>query len=182
MLLDSAPSTDWKTLILIGYFTGARLRDCAEMIWDNVNLASDVIAYTQQKTNKRVVVPLHPDLEAHLSALASTDSPEAHLCPTLANKDSGGDTGLSVTFKSIMRNAGIDTQTVPGMGLRPFSKLSFHSLRHSFNSALANAGVTQELRMKLTGHTTVGVNTKYTHHELAPLRAAVSKLPSLSAD
>jgi integrase len=52
-------------------------------------------------------------------------------------------------------------------------------LRHSFNSALANAGVSQELRMKLTGHSTAAVNTRYTHHELAPLREAVGRVPSL---
>lgn len=181
MLVETAPSIDWKTLILLGFYTGARLRDCAAMTWENVELANGVIAHKQQKTGKQVIIPLHADLEAHLSSLASTDKPETHLCPSLAEKDSGGKTGLSATFKDIMRTAGIDTQTVPGMGHRPFSKLTFHSLRHSFNSALANAGVSQELRMKLTGHTTADVNAKYTHHELAPLKAAVAKLPSLSA-
>ena len=33
--------------------------------------------------------------------------------------------------------------------------------------------------MKLTGHTTVAINANYTHHELAPLKAAVGKLPGL---
>jgi len=45
---------------------------------------------------------------------------------------------------------------------------------------LANAGVSQEIRQKLTGHATTEMNTIYTHHELAPLRAAVEKLPGLS--
>lgn len=67
------------------------------------------------------------------------------------------------------------------MGHRPFSKLTFHSLRHSFNSALANAGVAQEVRMKLTGHTSADMNAKYTHHELDLLKAAIGKLPSVSA-
>jgi integrase len=59
--------------------------------------------------------------------------------------------------------------------------LSFHSLRHSFNSALAAAGVSQELRMKLTGHATPSANTGYTHHELETIRTAlesISKLPT----
>ena len=78
-----------------------------------------------------------------------------------------------------MRSAGLDPGTVKGMGKRQFSPLSFHSLRHSFNSALANAGVSQELRMKLTGHKTLEVNRRYTHHELAPLKRAVETLPSV---
>jgi len=44
---------------------------------------------------------------------------------------------------------------------------------------MANAGVGEELRMKLTGHSTREQHKKYTHHELAPLRAAIAKLPSL---
>jgi integrase len=59
------------------------------------------------------------------------------------------------------------------------SALSFHSLRHSFNSALANYGVSQELRMKLTGHSSAEMNTLYSHHELQTIRTAVQTLPRL---
>ncbi len=61
-----------------------------------------------------------------------------------------------------------------------FSRKSFHSLRHSFASALANAGVAPELRMKLTGHKSLDVHHRYTHHELEPLKAAIGALPRLS--
>ena len=44
---------------------------------------------------------------------------------------------------------------------------------------MADAGVSQEVRMKLTGHKTESVNRGYTHHELKKLRAAVEKIPSL---
>jgi hypothetical protein len=57
--------------------------------------------------------------------------------------------------------------------------LTFHSLRHSFNSEMASAGVGEELRMKLTGHATREQNKKYTHHELEPLRAAINRMPSI---
>jgi site-specific recombinase XerD len=60
---------------------------------------------------------------------------------------------------------------------RTVNSLSFHSLRHSFNSAMANAGVSQELRMKLTGHADTATNTGYTHHQLEPLRKAVESIP-----
>jgi integrase len=178
--------TDWQTAILLGFFTGARLGDCVDMGWSNVDLTLGLISYQPKKTKNTttkknlVVVPLHPQLEQHLQKIASTDVPQPHLCPTLTDKDSGGGHGLSQTFKAIMRQAGIDSQSAKGKGTRQFSKLSFHSLRHSFNSALANAGVDQELRMKLTGHKTVEINAKYTHLEMAPLKAAIAKLPSLT--
>jgi integrase len=59
------------------------------------------------------------------------------------------------------------------------SALSFHNLRHTFKSALAKAGVSQELRMKLTGHSSVDMNTLYSHHELETIRNAVKTLPRL---
>jgi len=104
--------------------------------------------------------------------------------PKLAARNTGGRNGLSMTFSRIMVRANITGELLHiakkgGQG-RTVRALTFHSLRHSFNSALANAGVSQEIRQKLTGHTSAEMNTLYTHHELAALRAAVEKLPSLA--
>jgi hypothetical protein len=44
---------------------------------------------------------------------------------------------------------------------------------------MANAGVPVEVRQKFTGHASVEMNQHYTHHEIATLRAAVEKLPTL---
>jgi integrase len=181
-LLDAAEG-DWKTMILLGYYTGARLGDCARLRWADVNLAEGVIDFVPQKTrrkNKRVVVPIHPNLLSHLNRCASSDLPEIYLCPSLAGKPTCGKNGLSNQFKRIMVKAGIDGQLGPASGIRRFSKLSFHSLRHSFNSALANSGVSQETRMLLTGHSSVAVNGTYTHLDLQALRRAVEKVPSVS--
>src|SRR5207253_2054282 len=139
-----------------------------------------VIDFEQQKTAKRVTIPIHPVLEKHLLRLASADNPEAFLCPSLAGRKTGGKSGLSQTFGGIMEKADIDRQALEGKGSRSFSRLSFHSLRHSFNTTLANEGVDQETRMLLTGHTTVAVNRDYTHLELAKLKTAINKLPNLT--
>jgi integrase len=53
---------------------------------------------------------------------------------------------------------------------------SFHSLRHSFNSALANAGVARELRQVQTGHASERMNEIYTHRELEPMREAIEAI------
>jgi len=179
MLLDHANHDDWRTAILLGYFTGARLSDCVNMKWDNVSFTAGEIHYTQSKTDTEIKIPIHAELNTWLQMRASSDKPEEFLCPTLAGRESGGAHGLSYRFKAIMGRAGIDPGTVVG-GKKPFSKLSFHSLRHSFNSALANADVSQELRMRLTGHKSTDVNRTYTHHEKATLKIAVEKLPKVT--
>jgi integrase len=151
------------------------------MKWDGVDLTAETLTYTQAKTGAKVTVPLHPDLVARLNKLAGTDKPDVFIMPLLAARRTSGRRGLSETFKKIMRKAGVDSQTVKGKGNQMFSKRSFHALRHSFTSALANQNVASELRMKLTGHSTEGEHKKYTHHEMDNLRAAVKKIPSLAS-
>src|SRR5262249_11046513 len=163
---------------LFAYYTGARLRDVANMRWSAIDLTAKLINFTPGKTKKEVTIPLHTDLEQHL--LRSPGIGKAFVFPSLAERNTGGKNGLSSQFTRVMAQAGIEGKitrhTAKG---RANSSLSFHSLRHSFNSAMANAGVAEEVRMKLAGHSTREVHAKYTHHELEPLRAAIAAIPSL---
>ena len=178
MLVDTAQK-EWRTLIMLAYFTGARLGDCCRMQWEGVDLAAGTLTFTQTKTGAKVTAPLHPALLAELNTLAGSDKPQIFILPGMAALKSGGRHGLSEGFKRIMRKAGLDLQTVKGGGKRMFSRRTFHALRHTFTSALANQNVSAEMRMKLTGHTTTAMHQKYTHHEMDNLRAAIEKIPSL---
>jgi integrase len=176
--LVKAAEGDWIGAILLGYYTGARLRDVANMRWEAIDLNRQLIVFTPSKTKKVVAVPLHPELETHL--LKSPGIGKALLFPSLAGKGTGGRHGLSGLFSAIVAQAGIKSKVTDG-GVRTRTSLSFHSLRHSFNSAMANAGVSQEIRQKLTGHASSEMNKHYTHHELEPLRAAIAVIPAISA-
>lgn len=180
-LLDTVGfQSDWFTTILLAYYTGARLTDCVTMKWTNVNLELGCVQYEQQKTGKTVTVPLHKDLHEHLTFLLEFADLKGFLCPDLAARESGGKHGLSESFKRIMKRAGIDALSVQGKGKQQFCKLTFHSLRHSFNSALANAGVSQEIRMKLTGHSSFAMNDRYTHHNSKVLQSAIEVMPNFT--
>jgi integrase len=105
---------------------------------------------------------------------------KAFIFPSLAGKGTGGKHGLSGRFAAIMEKAGIEGKIIRhAKGGRATSNLSFHSLRHSFNSAMANAGIAQEIRQKLTGHMSAEMNKVYTHHQLEPPRAAIAAIPSI---
>ena len=167
---------DWKNLILAGYYTGARLGDLSNLRWNAIDLNKGLITFTASKTKKPVTIPLHAELEQHL--LKTPGVGRAFVFPSLAGKGTGGKLGLSGQFAAIMARAGIEGKitrhTAQG---RANSSRSFHSLRHSFLTILANNNVPEEVRMRLTGHTTRSVHQKYTHHDLEVFRAAIGMLP-----
>lgn len=171
---------DWVNVVLLGYYTGARLTDCARMKWENVNLVEGLISFTQGKTRKRVTIPIHMELVEHLSTIhMEEEGPEDFIAPTLAARTTGGKHGLSESFKRLVKRAGLDTMTVKGKGNKQFSRRTFHSLRYSFNSTLANAGVSQEVRVKFTGHSSLAMNDRYTRLNAKPMNDAIATMPNL---
>lgn len=178
-LLEAAEG-DWKGAILCGYLTGLRLRDVAEMPWEAVDFDAGTLRIRTRKTGAVLVLPLHEELAAWLRK-QTRGIAKAPIFPSLAGKGTGGRHGLSGRFAAIMEKAKIKGRILrqgseEGSG-RTTSSLSFHSLRHSFVSALAKAGVTTELRQKLSGHADERSHAVYSHHEMDTLRAAVAKLP-----
>ncbi|MFT5853352.1 MAG: integrase [Verrucomicrobiales bacterium] len=179
--LVRAADGDWKGLILGGYYTGSRLGDISNLDWKSVNLEEGLVEFIQAKTKRRVNIPLHGEFKGWLESIKKEDR-KGPVFPSLAGTTSSGRSGLSGQFKKILTKAGLKGQTVERKGKagRNRSSLSFHSLRHSFNSAMATAGIPQEIRQKLTGHASKAVNDRYTHTELGTLKEAIESLPSLS--
>ena len=180
-LISAAKSDNWKGAILCGAYTGLRLRDVADLEWGAIDWKEQKITVTTRKTRKDVTVPIHPQFASWLQK-QTRGIGKAPVFPTLAGKSGAGKSGLSMQFKRIMERAGIRGRVLreaAGAG-RSQSSLSFHSLRHTFNAALANAGVSVEIRQKLTGHASPEMNAIYTHHELEPLRKAVGVIPSIN--
>jgi integrase len=179
-LLATTASGEWRTLIFLASYTGARLGDCCRMAWEDVDLAKGSLTYTQGKTGHKLVLPLHPELLAHLETIAGKDTAEPFIMPGMANLKTGGRHGLSEGFKRIMRKAGLDLQTVKGAGVRMQSRRTFHAIRHTVTSALANKDVPAEIRKQITGHKSDAIHAGYTHYQFETLRAAINKLPSLT--
>jgi len=188
--LGKTASGDWKGLILVGFYTGQRLGDCANLRWDQIDLQSKIktIRFQQSKTEREVMMVINPVLVDYLSKLTKPKTYEAFVFPSLANRNISP---LSKNFRKMMERAGIEQRVIrerqrsdSNMPLgrsapRNVNALSFHSLRHTFNSILANAGIPEETRMALTGHTSRAMNQRYTHRELLLLQDAVATLPRI---
>jgi integrase len=194
--LVAEASPEWKTAILLAYYSGLRLRDAVSLSWDNVNFELRQIRYFPRKSNRglsrrpdwkkhvtgQLEVPLMPEVEAHLFSLPSSDDPAAKLCPTLAAKSTGGNRGLSRMFQRAMAAAGIHSDRgveKKGKG-RQFKTLGFHSLRHTFVSELANADVPADVRRQISGHSDEKIHERYTHLGLDTKRRALAHLRPLS--
>ena len=175
-LLDQADA-EWRTVILLGYYCGLRLSDATALTWENVDFTNRKLVLEIKKTGDHLELPLHPSLEHHLQALAGDKG--GPLSPELASVSTSGRSGLSRRFLAVMTRAEISNESKDIGGQRSLSQLSFHALRTSFNSALHNQGVSQEVRKKLTGHKSDAVNDRYTRTEMDTLREAVSKLPHM---
>jgi len=160
---------EWLTAFLLGLCTGQRLTDCTRALWTQIDTAAApywVWQLTQGKTKKRVEIPLVEPLASHLKRLDPKGS--LYLCPTLATLGTDGKFGLSSSFSRLVAQAGVTSQVVEGTGEgKSFNPLTYHSLRHTCNSIMANAGVSQDVRRLILGHASDQMNTRYTHLQIA---------------
>ena len=177
-----AAKGDWRGAIIVALYSGMRLKDVANLRWENVDLPNKWLSFKAGKTRQRIKIPMHDTLHEFLLEMPAPDSEKEFLFPSLAGKSTSGESGLSQAFKRIMEQAKVRGEIVrerQGESGRSVSTLSFHSLRHTLVSLMANAGVPVEVRQKFTGHASAEMNQHYTHHEIETLRAAVEKLPTL---
>ena len=177
----------WEAMIDIGLYTGLRQSDCANLKWSEIDFEKNVIDLEPSKTKRfktRVIIPLHWKLKKILMCIRTNHDkvmsgtqvyPECKSekyatfvlpdrCGSLDNrKYPEGD----CSFNEIIRRAKI----VAGAE----DDLSFHCLRHTFVSRLAEAGVAEEVRMRLAGHTSEQTHQVYTHDDVSA-RKAIDKL------
>jgi len=171
-------SSEWRTMILLGYYTGQRLRDCSNLTWEGVDLVAKNIDLRTLKTRREQDIPIADPLAAHLQTIAG-DTPNAPLCPSLAGKASSV---LSCQFHALMVKAGLaekrphQSTGVGRAGKREKGRISFHSLRYSTTSALKNLGVSDSVAMDIIGHETKAISRNYTKIDNTTKRAAVSGL------
>ncbi len=180
--LLSVADDDWKTMILLGYHCGFRIQDASSLRWNQIDLDRGVIVKRPGKearhrqAKKRETV-IHPGLLKWLSRRQGVGT--APVCPSLFGKKSGGAFGLSLTFRKLLKDAGIAFENVAASNAsRSFFDLGFHSLRHSCVTHAANAGVSEEIRREHVGHAS-DVHRQYTHREIESTRQALNAMPSI---
>jgi integrase len=171
--------TEWKTAVHLAYYSAMRLGDATGLTWDAIDFEKKTICFVPQKTRRKspkpITLPMHSAVYDHFLGLTLPEDQRAKITPEL-NRLGTNWTSRIFTAK-ILKLAGIDPmRTAPDKSGRKVSQLSFHSFRHSLASHLAAAGVSPELRMKVTGHSDSKVHGNYSHLQIKTLREALEKL------
>ena len=169
-LIAHAYNDEWRGLILIAAHTGLRMGDVLSLSTENVEDNTLVIRPQKTKRSKRTIrVPMTSPVKEWVK------DTEGAFFPQLRQKSTSTH---STNFARLMEKAGVDREiTLPGGVI---ARRSFHSLRHSFTSWLAEADVHSDVRRKLTGHQSPGVHDLYTHHDES-LGRAIKELPDITS-
>ena len=171
---------EWYLLFLIGIYTGLRLGDCCRLDWSQINLAQGVIQIVPEKTkrhHKRIVtIPVHPTLGAALSSKIASTGP---VLPEIAELYERARSRVSDRLSAIFRAANIVTSVRIEGRKRKTPEATFHSLRHTFVSFAANAGVPLHIVQSIVGHESTAMTRHYYHENLDALKSAVAAIPTL---
>jgi integrase len=174
--------TDWRGAILFAYATGARLGDVANLKWSNLDVASGVVTFQEQKSGNKSLLGLHPDFLDWIAEKPAPEDSEAFVFPSLAGRPLNSSHGLSATFVRLLDEAGIEKRLLrsgnAGKG-RSVRALSFHSFRHTAASNVFNQASLKEITRRVINHAAGGVVDRYIHEDLEAIRQAVNLIPRL---
>ena len=186
--------SEWKLLIMTGIYTGLRLGDCCHLKWEDVNLERGIIQVVPEKTKKHmhgrpVTIPIHPKLSSELSKLKTQNSGptpsrapgtwSAYVNPKVAEYHIMTRWRVDEGLRKIFNAAGITMSVHVEGRKRKHVLASFHSLRHTFVSISANAGVPLPVVQSIVGHCSSAMTRHYYHENEGALRAAVEAIPAL---
>ena len=206
----SKEGKEWKLLLATGIYTGLRLGDCCRLKWECVNLERQLIQVIPEKTKrhahgKPVTIPIHPslmeelvkakeaafsrrDAEAQREVLdrinridARDNFPSGFVNPAIADLYLNRKWQLDAGLRRIFKAANITMSFRMDGRCRKTVIASFHSLRHTFVSLSANAGVPLPVVQSIVGHCSTTMTRHYYHENEDVLRQAVEAIPAIGA-
>jgi integrase len=162
-LLGYAP--EWfKPIILAALHTGMRRGELLKLKWADLDFDQRLVRASHTKNHKVRYIPMNQKLYALLESIDHFSGPKGPSPYVFTNPETG------TRWKNV--NGAIE-RTCEKAG---FDDVTFHTLRHTFASRLAQAGVPLNNIRELLGHGDMKVTMRYAH--LAPnnLREAVRTL------
>ena len=159
-----------RVIYHLGMFTGQRLKDCVLLQWNKVDLNRKRIWVKQFKTGKEVTIPMSPKLfEVLIEAQGwKTDH---YVCPNVAKRynilnsegKNVGNNMVNIDVLRVIKWIGLEPSVAVSGRKKKVTVYGFHSLRHSFASHCAEAGVPKAVVLSILGTNSEIVDKHYTH-------------------
>jgi integrase len=179
---DIMHKEEMHLLFMIGRWTGLRLKDCALMKWQDIDLKRELIQIKPYKTagKKSIIIPIHKTLLSALntkSSISGRKNRSEYVLPEVANRYNYNPSGVNKDCMFVISKAGIKSEISSDANrARAVCEYGFHSFRHSFVSFCAKAGVPMAIVQTIVGHGSPAMTRHYTHIGTETLRAAIRKL------
>lgn len=160
--LDASKSRDAAAALALIAVTGARKQEILRARWEHVDLARGMLKVPKAKSGGARHIPLSSFATAIIQRQLprrKEDSPWVFPSPRSPQKPVTNEKRVWATAK---KAAGLPKDT------------RIHDLRHSFASALANAGVPLFEIGRVLGHSQLSTTTRYAHHAPERLVATAS--------
>ena len=177
-----------RCIYYIGMYAGQRLKDCVLLQWQNVDMEHQRIFVKQFKTGKEVTIPIAPPLFEVLKDALEWRI-DQYVCPKTAaryNKTNAigknvGNNLVNIDVLRVIRWIGLEPSVdVPGRD-KKMTVYGFHSLRHSFCSFCAEAGIPKAVLLSILGTQSDIADKYYTHVGDAAQREAINAIYGASS-
>jgi len=175
--LPVEPFTDTREFVVIGTNTGLRRAELLHLEFSDIDWERRVLTVKRKphldfhpKNYQQRFVPLTDDAYEALRNLLARKHPSSGF--VFHKSDGSRWLDVSNAFQSLVRRAGLKTD--------PSDNVTIHTLRHTFGSWLAIAGVPMRTIQKLMGHNSIMTTERYAHLAQDNLTQAVKKIGSVT--
>jgi integrase len=152
---------DLRALVTVAIYSGPRRGELLKLRWSNVDFDLNAINFTETKTNRDRSVPMEPIVQEPLLDLRDQAGDAEYV---FTNPDTGTRyADIKKSFSAACREAGI-------------TNFTFHDLRHTFGTRLADAGVDVVKIKELMGHASIVTTMRYIHATDKGKRGAITVL------
>ena len=162
-VLENWPNADMADVMRLALFTGARRANILGMRWADLDLAEATwyIPSEDAKGCEPITPTLPPEAVAILRARKRNLDPDTPWVFPSKRSATGHIVAPNKTLAAMLEQAQIHD-------------FRFHDQRHSAASWMANAGASLQVIARQLGHRSIATTQKYSHVDIAPVRAATS--------
>jgi len=169
-------SLTWWRISVISLNTGMRLNEVLSLAWGDVDVKHGIIQVLFGKTGQRMAQMNAVVRDVFSEIPRSGSSPAALVFPS-RHGEMIKVTDASKTFSRVVKYLGLNPK-----GTHDSQKVVFHTLRHTFASWLAIAGVPLYTISTLLGHASIDMTKRYAHLCPDTKQEAVEKIAQIQSE